>query len=129
MLDLRDHHDSTRIRPDDLADAYRTRDRLDHSFNHVDLKALVEDVGESLYGILVQPEDIPAFVSAYPADELDRTNLLLTHTHAFGSKFDIRSIVDGQVMTQVNFGSVPHDARVLDFRPEIGTERSIFTMR
>jgi hypothetical protein len=119
MKDLQATHDTVQIRPADLSHQYHPDSRSQpHVFFDVNLNTFICDCSESLFGILAQPEDIPALIERYPTDQLDEPHpVILSHTNAFPSKYDLRSIDNGVVTTQLNFGSVPGDARILDLRP------------
>lgn len=109
---------STQVLPSDLPEQYHTDWEDGHSFAGVDLRNITDDYMDELYGILASPEDIPTVVQQLPDDLelLADAPCLLSHTQAFHSKFDVRELSTGRVATQINFGSIPADATVLDLR-------------
>jgi len=128
MFDPQDEFDSIQIRPTDLPDTYDATGSPADSFYGVDLQAFLADCGDSLYGVLAAPEDIPTLIDDYPDDHGDVSEdiVVLSHTHAFSSKFDARMTDSGIVATQINFGSLPSDVRILDLRP-LSFDRGVFS--
>jgi len=105
------------VKPEHLTEEFHADTNTEFQWGGIDIEAVLGELADEIYGILVVPEDVPSVLANLPIDvDSDDHPLFLTHTSVFNAKFDIRDPDNGMTITQLNFSSIDHDAKILDLR-------------